>query len=147
MNMVTGSGASDTLETNVDPVNAGVIEVSRNIFHTTDHFVKDSFIVAHATPNAGYQFKKWVIVSGDLTISTEEELSPTLSFLMPKEPSVWPPPSSLTIKAIFEPLSSTVFTITDHTTANGTVTGLPATAVAGSNVTATANPDNGDIYF
>ena len=88
-------------------------------------------ITLTATPNTGYHFKEWQVISGNVTIKDDK-------FLMPD--------SNVEVKAIFEedaPPAPTEFTITVKTDGNGTASASPAKAVAGTEITLTAMPNEG----
>ena len=88
-------------------------------------------ITLTATPNAGYHFKVWQVISGNVTIKDNK-------FTMPND--------NVEVKAIFEedaPPAPTEFTITVKTDGNGTVSASHAKAVAGTEITLTATPDKG----
>ena len=88
-------------------------------------------ITLTATPNEGYHFKEWQVISGGVTIKDDK-------FLMPND--------NVEVKAIFEkdaPPASTEFTITVTSGGNGTASASPAKAVAGTTITLTATPNAG----
>ena len=88
-------------------------------------------ITLTATPNKGYHFKEWQVISGGVTIKDDK-------FLMPD--------SNVEVRAIFEkdaPPVPTEFTITVKTDGNGTASASPAKAVAGAEITLSATPDKG----
>ena len=88
-------------------------------------------IILTATPNTGYHFKVWKVISGDVTITNDK-------FLMPN--------GNVEVKAIFEedaPPVPTEFTITVKTDGNGTASASHVKAVAGTEITLTATPDKG----
>ena len=88
-------------------------------------------ITLTAMPNEGYRFKEWEVISGDVTIVDDK-------FTMPD--------SNVEVKAIFEedaPPAPTEFTITVKTDGNGTASASPAKAVAGTEITLTAMPNEG----
>ena len=81
-----------------------------------------------ATPNKGYHFKEWQVISGDVTIKDDK-------FLMPND--------NVEVKAIFEKDAPTEFTITfdgnggtpsadSMTTTNQKLTSLPSASRSGS---------------
>ena len=86
-----------------------------------------------ATPKDGYQFKEWQVVSGGVTIGSDN------SFTMPAE--------AVTVKAVFEktPDKPTIKTydITVTSDGNGTAASSIPTAQAGVKVTLTATPNSG----
>ena len=88
-------------------------------------------ITLTATPNKGYHFKEWEVISGGVTIENNK-------FLMPND--------NVEVKAIFEkdaPPAPTEFTITVKTDGNGTASASHAKAVAGTEITLTATPNEG----
>ena len=88
-------------------------------------------ITLTATPNKGYHFKEWQVISGGVTIKDDK-------FLMPD--------SNVEVRAIFEkdaPPAPTEFTITVKTDGNGTASASPDKAVAGTEIRLTATPNTG----
>ena len=88
-------------------------------------------ITLTATPNEGYHFKEWQVISGGVTIKDDK-------FTMPD--------NNVEVKAIFEedaPPAPTEFTITVKTDGNGTASASHAKAVAGTEITLTATPNEG----
>ena len=88
-------------------------------------------ITLTATPNEGYRFKEWQVISGGVTIKDDK-------FTMPD--------SDVEVKAIFEkdaPPAPTEFTITVKTDGNGTASASPAKAVAGAEIILTVTPNEG----
>mgnify|MGYP002532284922 CR=1 FL=1 len=88
-------------------------------------------IALTATPNEGYHFKEWQVISGGVTIVDDK-------FTMPD--------TNVAIKAIFEedaPPVPTEFTITVKTDGNGTASASPDKAVAGTEIRLTATPNTG----
>ena len=88
-------------------------------------------IILTATPNTGYHFKEWQIMSGGVTIKDDK-------FLMPND--------NVEVRAIFEedaPPAPTEFTITVKTDGNGTASASLAKAAAGTEITLTATPNTG----
>ena len=88
-------------------------------------------ITLTAMPNEGYHFKEWQVISGNVTIKDNK-------FTMPD--------SDVEVKAIFEkdaPPAPTEFTITVKTDGNGTASASHAKAVAGTEITLTATPNEG----
>ena len=84
-----------------------------------------------ATPNEGYRFKEWQVISGGVAIKDDK-------FLMPND--------NVEVKAIFEedaPPVPTEFTITVKTDGNGTASASPDKAVAGTEIRLTATPNTG----
>ena len=84
-----------------------------------------------ATPNEGYRFKEWQVISGGVAIKDDK-------FLMPND--------NVEVKAIFEedaPPVPTEFTITVKTDGNGTASTSHAKAVVGTEIRLTATPKEG----
>ena len=91
-------------------------------------------ITLTATPNTGYRFKEWQVISGDVTIVDDK-------FTMPD--------SNVEVKAVFEEDASpapTEYTVTVTSGGNGTASASHAKAVAGTPITLTATPDE-DHHF
>ena len=88
-------------------------------------------ITLTTTPNEGYHFKEWQVISGNVTIKDNK-------FTMPD--------SEVEIKAIFEedaPPAPTEYTVTVTSGGNGTASASPAKAAAGTEITLTATPNTG----
>ena len=88
-------------------------------------------ITLTAAPNAGYHFKEWQVMSGDVTVRDDK-------FTMPG--------SDVEVKAIFEedaPPTPTEYTVTVISGGNGTASASHAKAVAGTEITLTAAPNAG----
>ena len=88
-------------------------------------------ITLTATPNAGYHFKEWQVMSGDVTVRDDK-------FTMPSD--------NVEIKVIFEedaPPTPTEYTVTVKTDGNGTASASHAKAVVGTEITLTAAPNAG----
>ena len=88
-------------------------------------------IALTATPDKGYHFKEWQIMSGGVTIKDNK-------FTMPND--------NVEVKAIFEkdaPPAPTEFTITVKTDGNGTASASLAKAAAGTTIILTATPNTG----
>ena len=89
-------------------------------------------ITLSATPDRGYHLKEWQVESPAGLVITNNK------FTMPD--------TNVAIKAIFEedaPPAPTEFTITVKTDGNGTASASPAKAVAGTEITLTAMPNEG----
>ena len=95
-----------------------------------DKAVAGTEIRLTATPNKGYHFKEWQVMSGGVTIKDDK-------FLMPND--------NVEVKAIFEEdvPAPTEFTITVKTDGNGTASASHVKAVAGTEITLTAMPKEG----
>ena len=88
-------------------------------------------ITLTATPNKGYHFKEWQVISGGVTIKNNK-------FTMPD--------NNVEVKAIFEedtPPAPTEHTVTVTSGGNGTASASPAKAAAGAEITLSAAPDKG----
>ena len=84
-----------------------------------------------ATPNEGYHFKEWQVISGGVTIKDDK-------FTMPS--------ANVEVKAIFEkdaPPAPTEYTITVTSGDNGTASASHAKAVVGTKIRLTATPNTG----
>ena len=92
-------------------------------------------ITASAAPS-GQQFKEWEIVSGNITLASST--SETTSFIMQAE--------AVSVKAIYEAVPVTEYTITATAGANGTISPSGAVKVtAGSSQTFTISPSSGYV--
>ena len=85
-------------------------------------------ITLTATPNKGYHFKEWQVISGGVTIKDDK-------FLMPND--------NVEVKAIFEKDAPTEYTITVTSGGNGTASASHAKAVVGTEIRLTATPKTG----
>ena len=88
-------------------------------------------ITLTATPNTGYHFKEWQVISGGVSIKNNK-------FTMPN--------NNVEVKAIFEedtPPAPTEHTVTVTSGGNGTASASPSKAVAGAEITLSATPDKG----
>ena len=88
-------------------------------------------ITLTATPNKGYHFKEWEVISGGVTIKDDK-------FTMPS--------ANVEVKAIFEkdaPPAPTEYTITVTSGDNGTASASHAKAVVGTEIRLTATPNTG----
>ena len=88
-------------------------------------------ITLTATPNTGYRFKEWEVISGGVVITNNK-------FTMPD--------GNVEVKAIFEkdaPPAPTEYTVTVTSGGNGTASVSHAKAVVGTEITLTAMPDTG----
>ncbi len=92
--------------------------------------VADTEITLTATPDKGYHFKEWQVMSGGVTIKDNK-------FTMPN--------ANVEVKAVFEEdaPAPTEFTITVKTDGNGTASASHAKAVVGTEITLTAKPNTG----
>ena len=81
-----------------------------------------------ATPNKGYHFKEWQVISGGVTIKDDK-------FLMPND--------NVEVKAIFEKDAPTEYTIIVTSGGNGTASASHAKAVVGTEIRLTATPNKG----
>ena len=89
-------------------------------------------ITLTATPDSGYHFKEWQVISGDITISGNR-------FTMPD--------ANVSVKAVFEkdstPPQPTPYNITIQTETGGTASASSTSATAGTEIILTATPDSG----
>ena len=87
-------------------------------------------ITLTATPNKGYHFKEWQVISGGVTIKDNK-------FTMPND--------NAEVKAVFEEdvPAPTEFTITMKTDGNGTASASHAKAIVGTEITLTDTPNKG----
>ena len=88
-------------------------------------------ITLTATPNTGYRFKEWEIISGGVTITSNK-------FTMPD--------GNVEVRALFEkdaPPAPTEYTVTVTSGGNGTASASHAKAVVGTEITLTATPNTG----
>ena len=88
-------------------------------------------ITLTATPDTGYRFKEWEVISGGVAITSNK-------FTMPD--------GNVEVKAIFEkdaPPAPTEYTVTVTSGGNGTASVSHAKAVVGTEITLTATPDTG----
>lgn len=85
-------------------------------------------VTLSAQPSSGYKFKEWQVVSGGITITANK-------FTMPA--------NAVTIKAIFEPLPLTAYTITMQNDGNGTGVANKTSETAGEVITLTSYPNTG----
>ena len=92
--------------------------------------VADDTVTLTATPDSGYHFERWEVVSGGVTVENN-------AFTMPAQP--------VTVKAIFDRNSSgsSSYTITTPDAEHGTVAASPSRASSGTTVTITVTPDEG----
>ena len=83
-----------------------------------------------ATPNEGYRFKEWQVISGGVAIKDDK-------FTMPND--------NVEVKAVFEEdvPAPTEFTITMKTDGNGTASASHAKAIVGTEITLSATPKTG----
>ena len=85
-------------------------------------------ITLTATPDAGYVFKEWQVLSGGVTVANNR-------FVMPAQ--------NVTVKAVFERITHTVTVQTDG---HGTASASPVTAHINDTVTLTSTPDAGYVF-
>ena len=100
---------------------------------SVDEAVEDTVVTITATPNDGYQFKEWQVVSGNVTIADPK--SATTTFEMPFD--------NVEIKAVFEKGPRTIkLTVEGYGSANSST----ASAVPGTTVTINATPNEGYVF-
>ncbi|MGN0513605.1 MAG: InlB B-repeat-containing protein, partial [Lachnospiraceae bacterium] len=87
-------------------------------------------VTVTATPNSGYKFKEWQVVSGGVTLSSTTANPAT--FTMGS--------TAVQVKAVFEQIT---YGITVTNDGNGSASANVNTAASGTKVTITANPNNG----
>lgn len=97
---------------------------------------KGKSITLTATPNNGFIFKQWVVLSGGISIANTTA-NPT-AFIMPAD--------NVSIKAEFNSSSSPSYSVTVTTDGNGTAAANPTETTEGVTVTLTATPDNGFTF-
>lgn len=85
-------------------------------------------ITLTATPNGGYAFKEWQVVSGGVTITNNK-------FTMPA--------SNVEVKAIFEALPPSTYSVTMTNDGHGSATATPTSGTTGTTVTIKATASNG----
>ena len=85
-------------------------------------------ITLTATPNKGYHFKEWEVISGGVTIKDDK-------FLMPND--------NVEVRAIFEKDAPTEYTIIVTSGGNGTASASHAKAVVDTEIRLTATPKEG----
>ena len=93
----------------------------------TAAYMNDTVILT-ATPDAGYAFKEWQVLSGGVTVANDR-------FVMPD--------SDVTVKAVFEAID---YTVTVQTDGHGTAVASSAVAHVNDTVTLTATPDAGYAF-
>ena len=87
-----------------------------------------------ATPNSGYQFKEWQVVTangGTLSSTTANPAKFTIGT------------GDATVKAFFEQIPVTKYTVTVQTSENGSGSASPTSGATGTTVTQTATPNSG----
>ncbi len=135
----TNSAGSDTKELSITITKAAPAEYTVTVTSggngtaSASHAkaVVDTEITLTATPDKGYHFKEWQVISGGVTIVDDK-------FTMPD--------SNVEVKAIFEedaPPAPTEHTVTVTSSGNGTASASPVKAVAGAEITLSATPDKG----
>ncbi len=85
-------------------------------------------ITLTATPNGGYAFKEWQVVSGSVTITNNK-------FTMPA--------SNVEVKAIFEASPPSTYSVTMTNDGHGSATASPTSGTNGTTVTIKATASNG----
>ena len=135
----TNSAGSDTKELSITIAKAAPAEFTISVKTDGNGTASASPAKAAAgteitltvTPNTGYHFKEWQVISGNVTIKDGK-------FTMPS--------ANVEVKAIFEkdaPPAPTEFTITVKTDGNGTASASHAKAAVGTEITLTATPNEG----
>ena len=136
---VENSAGSDTKELSITITKAPAAEYTVTV--TTEgggtasaspsKAVAGAEITLSATPDKGYHLKEWQVISGGVSIKNNK-------FTMPN--------NNVEVKAIFEedtPPAPTEHTVTVTSGGNGTASASPAKAVAGTEITLTAMPNEG----
>ncbi|MCL1850216.1 MAG: T9SS type A sorting domain-containing protein, partial [Bacteroidetes bacterium] len=95
---------------------------------TPSHATAGTEIILTATPNYGYQFDKWEVIAGGITINNNR-------FVMPA--------NAVTVKALFKVLNPGEYSITVYNDGNGTGIASPSSATPGTEITLYANPNSG----
>ena len=95
--------------------------------------IKGTNITLTATPNEGYKFAKWEVVSGGITLA--DASSATTTFTIGT--------SNIEVKATFEEIPPTVYSVTVSNDGNGTATASVTSGIEGTEVTVTATPNEG----
>ena len=93
--------------------------------------VSGTEVTLTATPNDGYIFKEWQVISGDVTV-TDNQL--TIGN------------SDVEVKAFFEKIPEPIYNVTVTTDGNGSGSANPTSGVSGTEVTLTATPNDGYIF-
>ena len=130
-----------TVEDKVEELFTVTVKTDGNGTASASHAkaVAGTEITLTATPNKGYHFKVWQVISGDVTITNDK-------FLMPN--------GNVEVKAIFEKNTSTgggtgtgatTYPITVKSAKNGDVTASHRSAAKGVTVTLTVDPDKGYV--
>ena len=81
-----------------------------------------------ASPNSGFAFEKWEVVSGGVTVSNNKFTIGT---------------SNVEVRAIFKPIPPNTYSVTVSNDGNGTGTADPTYGAQGTSVTLTASPNSG----
>ena len=98
---------------------------------SAQYAVAGAEVTLTATPDSGYQFKEWQVVSGGITLPAGN----TVTFTMPA--------ATVEVKAIFEPIPPSAYAVTVTSGGNGTASANPTNATAGTVITLTPTPDLG----
>ena len=93
--------------------------------------VSGTEVTLTATPNDGYIFKEWQVISGGVTV-TDDKLTIRNS--------------DIEVKAIFEKIPDPIYNVTVTTDGNGSGSANPTSGVSGTEVTLTATPNDGYIF-
>lgn len=84
-----------------------------------------------ATPNTGYELSRWEVLSGGVTITGNKFTIGT---------------ADVSIRAVFEAVQPTTYTVTVISGGNGTASASPQSGVSGTTVTLTATPNSGYVF-
>jgi len=95
--------------------------------------IKGTNIKLSATPNEGYKFAGWEVVSGGITLADASSAKTT--FIIGT--------SDVEAKATFEEIPATVYSVTVSDDGNGTAISSVTSGIEGTEVTITATPNEG----
>jgi hypothetical protein len=114
----------------VTPSENGVVTKSVN------EAIQGTVVTLTATPNSGYYFVRWEVISGDITLSGTT--TPDVTFEMPDE--------DVEVRAVFEPLPPGQHSITVIHTGNGVANANVNAAAQSAVITLTATPASGNRF-
>ena len=90
-------------------------------------------ITLKATPDAGYKFKEWQVISGGVSVADTASAETTLTIGT----------SDVEVKAVFEELPPEEYSVTVSTDGNGTASADPTSGTKDTTVTLKASPKSG----
>ena len=90
-------------------------------------------ITLKATPDAGYKFKEWQVISGGVSVADTASAETTLTIGT----------SDVEVKAVFEELPPAEYSVTVSTDGNGTASADPTSGTKDTTVTLKASPKSG----